>query len=147
MSLDDPPEQPEQTPPAVTVTRSEEQIRVRFARVPYARVVVRKVVVTEEVTLTVTVRREELRVKRIPVPDAAGALDLPDDEELADVGELDERSVLELVLHAERPVVTLESVPVERVRVRKEIVAGQQQVQAEVRLEHVDVDSSSGGRG
>lgn len=147
MSLDDPPRQPEQARPAATVTRSEEQIRVRLARVPYARVVLRKVVVTEEVTLTVTVRREELRAETIPVPDAAGELDIPDDEELTDGGDLDEDSVLEMVLHAERPVVTMESVPVERVRVRKEIVTGEQQVQAEVHVEHVDVDSSSGGRG
>ena len=45
-----------------------------------------------------------------------------------------------IVLHAERPVVSTEVVPVERVRLRTEWVQEQRQVRDEVRRERVDVD-------
>jgi len=55
------------------------------------------------------------------------------------------------VLHAERPVVHKETVPVERVRLRTETVTGEQQVSEQVRKEQidqvVDVDGGDGGDG
>lgn len=51
----------------VIVTRSEEQARIRTLSVPVERVRVRKVIVTEEKQITVTIRREELRIDRSPI--------------------------------------------------------------------------------
>ena len=53
----------------------------------------------------------------------------------------------EVQLHAERPVVAKETVPVERVRLATESVAGEEQVSEEVRKEQIDepeVESRSG---
>lgn len=51
----------------VAVTRSEERLVVRTEAVPVRRVRIRKVIVSEERTVTVTVRREELRVEEEPL--------------------------------------------------------------------------------
>jgi len=92
----------------------------------------RKYVVTENVTRTVPVSHEEVRVQREPITDAnvGNALDGPAISE-------DEH---EVVLHAEQPVVTKEAVPVERVRLDTETVTEQQQVTDTVRKEQVDTD-------
>ena len=45
-----------------------------------------------------------------------------------------------MTLHAERPVVEKEAVPVERVRLNTETVTEQQQVSETVRKEQVDTD-------
>src|SRR3712207_6954921 len=50
----------------------------------------------------------------------------------------------EVVLHAERPVVEKEAVPVERVRLDTETVTEQQQVSETVRKEQVDTDGIRG---
>jgi stress response protein YsnF len=47
------------------------------------------------------------------------------------------------VLHAERPVVTTEVVPVERVRLSTELVTEQVQVRDTVRREQVSLDQDS----
>ena len=58
----------------------------------------------------------------------------------------------EIVLHAERPVVRTEAVPVERVRVGKQTVTAQQQVDGQLRKEQIeldtdtDTDTDAGGR-
>ena len=66
----------------------------------------RKYVVTENVTQTVPVQREEVRVEREPITDA----------NLADAGPAISEEEHEVVPHEERPVVKKEAVPVERVR-------------------------------
>lgn len=108
------------------MTRSEERLRVGVRRTATERVRLRKVIVTEEVTQTVVVRREELRVEREPIEggpaDDRGATDEP----------------YEILLYAERPVVRTEVVPVERVRVTKEIVTEQVTVAEELRSEQID---------
>jgi stress response protein YsnF len=56
----------------------------------------------------------------------------------------------ELTLHAERPVVAKETVPVERVRLSTETVTEEQQVNEQVRKEQIDepdVDSGTPGTG
>jgi uncharacterized protein (TIGR02271 family) len=124
------------TPPATdgAMTRSEERLRVATERYAAKRVRVVKYVVTEEVTVTVPIRREEIRIEEVPLDDAApaaaGALDAVASAGLPEV----------IVLHTERPVVTTEVVPVERVRVRTEWVQEQEQVRDQVRRERVDVD-------
>jgi uncharacterized protein (TIGR02271 family) len=122
------------------MTRSEEQLRVTTERYAAKRVRVVKYVVTEEVQVTVPIRREELRIEELPLDDdapaAAGAL------AAVGTGGLPET----IVLHTERPVVTTEVVPVERVRLRTEWVEEQVQVRDQVRRERVDVDEDRLGR-
>jgi uncharacterized protein (TIGR02271 family) len=121
-------------PPATdgAMTRSEEQLRVATERYAAKRVRVVKYVVTEEVTVTVPIRREEIRIEEVPL-DAGGAAagaGMPGSGGLPEV----------IVLHAERPVVTTEVVPVERVRLRTEVVQEQVEVRDQVRRERIDVD-------
>ncbi|TFV45998.1 DUF2382 domain-containing protein [Blastococcus sp. TF02A_35] len=126
---------PDTTAPATdgAMTRSEERLRVRTERVPERRVRVVKYVVTEEVQVTVPVRREEIRIEEVPLGEPGG---VPAGSPAAGTGGLPE----EIVLHAERPVVDVEVVPVERVRLRTELVQGQETVSGQVRREQVVVD-------
>ncbi|ADB72861.1 PRC and DUF2382 domain-containing protein [Geodermatophilus obscurus] len=130
------------TPPTTdgAMTRSEEQLRVTMERYAAKRVRVVKYVVTEEVQVTVPIRREEIRIEEIPLgdgaPATAGALDA------AGTGGLPET----IVLHTERPVVGTEVVPVERVRLRTEWVQEHVQVRDQVRRERVDVDQDHLGQ-
>ena len=123
-------------PPAEgAMTRSEEQLRVTLQRYAAKRVRVVKYVVTEEVTVTVPVRREEIRIEEVPLDAdastaAAGAMDTLAPTGLPEV----------IVLHAERPVVSTEVVPVELVRLSTELVTEHVQVRDTVRRERVDVD-------
>jgi uncharacterized protein (TIGR02271 family) len=92
----------------------------------------RKYVTTENVTQTVPVRREEVRIEREPITDAnAGAAmsgpDISEEEH-------------EVVLHEERPVIEKETVPVERVRLDKETVTDEVTVDEEVRKERIETD-------
>jgi uncharacterized protein (TIGR02271 family) len=115
------------------MTRSEEQLTVGTQRVEAGRARLRKFVVTENVSQTVPVTREEVRVEREPITDAniGNALDGPAISE----------EEHEVVLHAEQPVVAKEAVPVERVRLDKETVTEQQQVTDSVRKEQIEVDT------
>lgn len=114
------------------LVRSEERLRIGTAVRAASRVRVRKVVVTEDVTVTVTVRREELRLESLP-----GEVALADDESTA----LDRSgaAVYESVLYEEVPVVEMKVVPRERVRVRKEVVTARRRVDQQVRVEQVEL--------
>ena len=120
------------------MTRSEEQLHVGTESRETGRARLRKYIVTENVTQTVPVSREEVRVEREPITDAnAGdALDGPDLSE----------EEHEVVLREERPVVEKETVPVERVRLDKETVTDQETVSEEVRKEQIETDGDDGGR-
>ncbi len=99
----------------------------------------RKYVVTENVTQTVPVSREEVRVEREPITDA----NVGDATSGPDISEAEH----EVTLHAEQPVVAKETVPVERVRLGTETVTEQQTVSEEVRKEQIDtpdVDDTPG---
>jgi uncharacterized protein (TIGR02271 family) len=122
------------------MTRSEEQLRVATERYAAKRVRVVKYVVTEEVQITVPIRREEIRIEEVPLDDAAPAT--AGDLDGGGTGGLPET----IVLHTERPVVSTEVVPVERVRLRTEWVQEQQQVRHQVRRERVDVDQDHLGQ-
>jgi uncharacterized protein (TIGR02271 family) len=119
------------------MTRSEERLNVGTRSEEVGRARLRKYVVTENVTETVPVSHEEVRVEREPITDAniGNALDGPAISE----------EEHEVTLHAERPVVEKEAVPVERVRLDKETVTGQERVSADVRKEEVEVDGGTGG--
>jgi uncharacterized protein (TIGR02271 family) len=114
------------------MTRSEEELRVGTARRERGRVRLRKYVVTEEVTRTVPVQREEVRLEREPITDAnvdaaAGGPELSEAEH-------------EVVLHEEQPVVERRVVPKERVRLDTDAVTDEREVAEEVRKERIDVD-------
>jgi uncharacterized protein (TIGR02271 family) len=111
------------------MTRSEERLHVGTEAVPAGRARLRKHVVTENVTTTVPVSHEEVRIEREPVTDAnrGAALDGPAISE----------EEHEVTLHAERPVVAKEAVPVERVRLTTETVTEQQEVTEQVRKEQI----------
>ena len=100
-------------------------------RRPYRRVRVRKVVVIEEVTLTVAVRHEELVIEEYDI-----------DGDTAASGQEDTgpEAALQFVLHREEPQVQTVARPVELVRVSKERIAGEQRVDLQLREEHVEVD-------
>jgi stress response protein YsnF len=53
----------------------------------------------------------------------------------------------EVVLHAERPVLRTETVPVERVRMGKQTVPEHQQVDGQVRKEKIELDTDTGPGG
>jgi uncharacterized protein (TIGR02271 family) len=90
---------------------------------------VRKHVVTEHEERTVPIQREELRVEREPIAR---------DAEAEDAGIAEDEQVVEL--HEERPVVSKEVVPKERVRVSKAVVTGHEQVAEPVRRERIEID-------
>jgi uncharacterized protein (TIGR02271 family) len=114
------------------MTRSEEELRVGTETRERGRVRLRKYVTTEEVTQTVPVQREEIRLEREPVTDAnVGA---------ATSGPELTESEHEVVLHEERPVVDKEVVPRERVRLDTDTVTEERQVGEEVRKEQIEVD-------
>ena len=120
------------------MTRSEERLNVGTRNEEVGRARLRKYVVTEQVTQTVPVSHEEVRIEREPITDgnrdaATSGKDLSSEEH-------------EVTLHAERPVVEKEAVPVERVRLGTETVRDDQQVTEEIRKEVVDTDGVDGPR-
>lgn len=120
------------------MTRSEEQLTVGTQTVEAGRARLRKFVVTEQQTVSVPVSHEEIRVVREPITDGnvGQAVDGPQISE----------EEHEVVLHAERPVVTTEAVPVERVRLGTETVTEEESVTGEVRKEQIEVDGDTTDR-
>jgi uncharacterized protein (TIGR02271 family) len=128
-----PPVRPGPTPvppgTGVAVTRSEEELRVGV-RTRLRRLRLRKYAVTEYVTRTIPVRREEVRFEELPDAPAG-----PPDAEPVDT-----EPPLELVLHREEPEIHLRVVPVERVRVVKQVVTDHHTISEQLRKERVEVD-------
>ncbi len=114
------------------MTRSEEDLRVGTERREAGRARLRKYIVTEEVTTTVPVEREQVRVEREPITDA-NVGDAMSGPELSE----DQH---EVVLHEETPVVDKEVVPKERVRLEKDVTTEQQRISEEVRKEQIETD-------
>jgi uncharacterized protein (TIGR02271 family) len=118
------------------MTRSEERLRAGTERVTTGRARLRKYIVTEQQQVTVPVSREEVRIEREPITDAnVGAAmagpDLSEEEH-------------EVVLMEERPVVATETVPVERVRLAKDVQQSEETVTADVRKERIETDLDEG---
>ena len=115
------------------VVVSEEQLEVDKVRRPHERVRLYKDVVTEEVTITVPIRREVVRVERVPIE--------PGDElGMTGLAELSSGRSDELVLMEEQAVVDKRLVPRERVWLEKDVVTEEQQITETVRREQVEVD-------
>ncbi|MCC9197097.1 YsnF/AvaK domain-containing protein [Arthrobacter sp. zg-Y820] len=114
------------------MTRSEERLDVGTQSRQTGKARLRKYVVTETVTTQVPVSHEEVRVEREPITDA--------NIDAATSGpELSEEEH-EVTLHAEEPVVSKKTVPVERVRLDTETVTDTESVTEEVSKEQIDTD-------
>jgi stress response protein YsnF len=132
------------------MTRSEEQLRVRTESQAVGRVRLRKRIVTEYEQVTVPVRREEIRLEREPADGPGTGVDHQTDAASSSAvggvgtavpGQTGGDEEHEVVLHAERPVVRTETVPVERVRVGKQTVTDHETVGGEVRKERIELDT------
>ena len=117
------------------MTRSEEKLNVGTETREAGRARLRKYVVTENVTTTVPVSREEVRLEREPITDA-------NRDQAMSGGDLTSEEH-DVVLTEERVVVDKETVPVERVRVEKDTVTEEQQVSEEVRKEQIELDENA----
>ena len=102
------------------------------------RVRLRKYVVTETVEQSVPVSHEEVRVEHEPITEAnrGAAMSGPEISEAEH----------EVTLYAERPVVEKETVPVERVRLSKERITGEETVSGEIRKEHIETEDDTDPR-
>jgi uncharacterized protein (TIGR02271 family) len=114
------------------MTLSEERVNVGTQRREAGRARLRKYVVTENVTQTVPVTREEVVVEREPITDAniGNATSGPEISE----------EEHEVVLHEEAPVVEKTVEPVERVRLGTQETTDERTVTEEVRKERVETD-------
>ncbi|WP_165968792.1 DUF2382 domain-containing protein [Arthrobacter crusticola] len=147
--------------------RSEEQLRAGTEIRETERVRLVKRIVTEEVTITVPVRREELSIERVPLDDVPGhrngngnghtngaasggsytyverdedtAVDR--DDLYAAVGSAFSGDEVTIVLYQERPVVHTEIVAVERIHVLKEIITHEETLSGVVRKEVIEAES------
>ena len=120
------------------MTRSEERLVADTRREQVGKARLRKYVVTEQEQVSVPVSREEVRLEREPITEANRGDALSG----ADITEAEH----EVTLHAERPVVDTEAVPVERVRLGKETVTEEETVSGEVRKEQIDFDDPRNDR-
>lgn len=113
-----------------SMTRSEEQLKVGTTTETAGKARLRKFIVTENVTKTVPVSHEEVRIEREPITegdrgDATVGRDLSEEEQ-------------EVELKAERVVVDKEAVPVERVKLGTETVTENETVDEQVRKEQIE---------
>jgi uncharacterized protein (TIGR02271 family) len=118
------------------MTRSEEELTVGTRQREAGRARLRKYVVTEMVTKTVPVSREEVRVEREPITDA----NRDDALNGADISEEEH----EVVLHEDEVVVDKQAVAKERVRMGTETVTEDREVSEEVRKEQIETDGTAG---
>jgi uncharacterized protein (TIGR02271 family) len=112
------------------MTRSEERLHVGTETIESGRARLRKYVVTENVSTTVPVSHEEVRVEREPITEA--------NRDAALSGEPISEEEHEVTLRAERPVVAKEAVPVERVRLTTETVTEDAAVNESIRKERIE---------
>ena len=120
------------TEPSGTMIRSEEELRVLLRR-RARRVRVQRYVVTDYVTTTIPVRREELRLVEA----------LGDEASRTAPPALPGGASWEMVLHQEEPVVSKQVVARERVRLSVQTITEHRRISGEVRKERIEVDDSS----
>jgi len=118
------------------ITRSEEELRVGTTQRETGRARLRKHIVTENVTQTVPVQREEIRVERESITDA--------NRDAATTGADLSEEEHEVVLHEEEVVLDKRAVAKERVRLDKDTVTEDQQVSEGVRKEQVELIDGAG---
>jgi hypothetical protein len=119
------------------MTRSEEQFQVSTVVEPWTRAVLRIEEVTEEVMVPVTITRQQARIEYLPLTTTGTARTARDP---AAPGTARPTSTSEWVtLYAERPTVTLERVPAERVRLRTSWVAEETAISGQLRREQIEL--------
>jgi stress response protein YsnF len=128
------------------MTRSEEQVRVRTVVEPWTRAVLRIEEVTEEVMVPVTVTRQRARIEYRPL--APGGADRTDPTPDEPGGQRSTSTTEWVTLWGERPRITLERVPVEKVRLAtswttEEQLHGDQVRREEIELRTTDTDSDT----
>jgi uncharacterized protein (TIGR02271 family) len=121
------------------MTRSEERMHVGTEQRESGRARLRKYIVSENVSTTVPVSHEEVTLEREPITeanrgDAMAGGDLTEEEH-------------EVTLTEQRPVISKETVPVERVRLGTETVTENQQVEGTVHKEQIDQVEVEGAAG
>ncbi len=116
------------------MTRSEEELRVGTRQRETGRARLRKHVVTEMVTKTVPVQREEVRLEREPITDS-------NRDQALDGRDISEAEH-EVVLHEEEPVVEKRVVAKERVSLGKETIAEEREVSEQVRKEQIETEGA-----
>jgi uncharacterized protein (TIGR02271 family) len=114
------------------MTRSEERIRTGTETEAVGRARLRKYVVTDQQQVSVPVSHEEVRLEREPITDA--------NRDRATSGPELSEAEHEVILNAERPVVEKEAVPVERVRLSKDQVVDEENLNVDVRSERIETD-------
>jgi uncharacterized protein (TIGR02271 family) len=116
------------------MTRSEERLRAGTEKVTTGKARLRKYVETEQQQVSVPITKEKVRLETEPITDAnignamAGPA-LSEEEH-------------EVTLTEERPVIAKETVPVERVRLTKDVEQTEETVTAEVGKERIETDAT-----
>jgi hypothetical protein len=132
-------------PTDTAMTRSEERLAVDTVTEAWTRAVLRIETVTEEVMVPVTITRQQARIEYLPLRvtdgsltggSAQGALD---DSDLGAPGSRRGRASEWVTLYGDQPVVTLERVPVERVRLTTEWVTEELAVTDRLRREEIEL--------
>jgi stress response protein YsnF len=124
------------------MTRSEERLRVETVREPWSRAVLRVDTVTEEVMVPVTVTRQRARIEYLPLRPGDGMA-----TDSGTPGDHDEiRSSGWVTLYGERPVVSVERAPIERVRLTTAWVTEEQTVSDRLRHEEIALEDDAPSR-
>ena len=124
----------EAAPTDDAMTRSEDVLHVAKTTREAGRVRLRKWVETERVSEAVPVAREVVNVEREPVT--------ADNIDKAMAGPDISEAEHEVTLHEEQVVAETETVPKERVRLNKEVVVGEEQVEADLRRERIELEGT-----
>ncbi len=119
------------------MTRSEEQLQVSTVVEPWTRAVLRIEEVTEEVMVPVTITRQQARIEYLPLSPTgtAGTAGEPGSQRSTSTSGW-------VTLYTEQPVVTLERVPAERVRLRTSWATEETTVSQELRREEIELTGS-----
>ena len=117
------------------MTRSEEELRVGTRSREAGRVRLRKWVETEQVSETVPVRREEIRIEREPITD--GNVDRAMD------GPAISEEEHEVTLFEDEVVAATEAVPKERIRLEKDVRIDEETVAQDLRKERIAVEDDT----
>jgi len=114
------------------MTRSEEELSVGTRKRETGRVRLKKHIVTENVTKTVPVQREEVRLERDEITDA--------NRDAAMSGKDLSEEEAEMTLSEDEVVVDKKTVPKERVRMDKDVVSEDREVSEDVRSERIEME-------
>ncbi len=118
----------------IRVQRSEEELVAGTREREAGAVRVRKRVRTDRERMEVPVRREEVRVERVPVSGEAAGAEIGEEEVVVPVTETE-------VVASKRAVVK------EEIRIHKDVVEGTEVVEEDVRREEIDVEDETTRRG